>query len=109
MWIKVTTCASIPLREGRSLTLRGRELALFNMGDRFVAVDGRCPHKGGPLSDGIMSGESVVCPLHAWKIGLTTGAVERPATVNACVHVYETRVEDGVVSVHLPMPATKTA
>jgi nitrite reductase (NADH) small subunit len=52
-----------------------REIAIFNLGDRFLAVDNRCPHKGGPLSDGIVSGATVVCPLHAWKVNLETGSV----------------------------------
>ena len=50
-----------------------REIAIFNLGDRFLAVDNRCPHKGGPLADGIVSGTTVVCPLHAWKMSLETG------------------------------------
>ena len=50
------------------------EIAIFNLGDRFVAVDNRCPHQGGPLCDGIVAGDSVVCPLHAWKVNLDTGA-----------------------------------
>lgn len=101
-WIRITDCHNIPAREGRAVTLGEREIAIFNLGDRFLAVDGRCPHKGGPLCDGIVAGDTVVCPLHAWKIGLVTGEVERPTGVKACVHTYATRVEDGVVSVALP-------
>ena len=67
-WVKATACDNIPLREGRAVTFGGRELAIFNMGDRFLATDNQCPHKGGPLCDGIVTGDSVVCPLHAWKV-----------------------------------------
>lgn len=101
-WIRITACENIPPREGRAVRVGEREIALFNVGDRFLAVDGRCPHKGGPLCDGIVSGDTVICPLHAWKIGLSTGEVERPAGVNACVHTYATRIEDGVVMIELP-------
>jgi nitrite reductase [NAD(P)H] small subunit len=80
----------------------GRELAIFNLGDRFLAVDSRCPHKSGPLCDGIITGSSVVCPLHAWKVNLESGAVERPAAAHECVMTYATRVEGGVVLVELP-------
>jgi nitrite reductase [NAD(P)H] small subunit len=80
-----------------------REIALFNLGDRFLAVASRCPHQGGPLADGIVAGASVVCPLHAWKIGLESGCVERPAGSTACVATYPTRVEAGVVMVELPV------
>ena len=100
-WIRITPREQIPPREGRRVVVAGRELALFNLGDRFAAVDNQCPHKGGPLCDGIVAGTAVVCPLHAHKVNLETGRVERPADANACTRIYETRVEDGVVSVHM--------
>lgn len=93
--------SQIPVREGRALHVGDRELAIFNLGDRFLAVDGRCPHQGGPLCDGIVSGETVVCPLHAWKINLANGSVERPQAVKACVRTYPTQVIDGLVTVDL--------
>ena len=103
-WIRVTTCDNIPPREGRAATVAGRELAIFNLGDRFLAVTNRCPHQSGPLCDGIVTGMSVVCPLHAWKVNLNTGLVERPlsAAMNACVTTYPTRVEAGVLLVEMP-------
>jgi nitrite reductase (NADH) small subunit len=102
-WIRVTTTDNVPPREGRAVWLDGRELAIFNLGDRFLVTDNRCPHKGGPLCDGIVSGTSVVCPLHAWKIDLANGSVERPAAAkDHCVATYPARVEEGVVIVGLP-------
>ena len=101
-WVRVTSCDSIPLREGRLVTLAGRDIAIFNLGDRFMATDNRCPHDGGPLCDGIVAGDSVVCPLHAWKFKLETGAVERPASKGDCLATYPTRVEDGIVLLGLP-------
>jgi nitrite reductase (NADH) small subunit len=100
-WIRITACENIPPREGRAVVLGDRELAIFNIGDRFLAVDGRCPHKGGPLCDGIVAGNTVVCPLHAWKIGLQSGEVLRPSGVTACVQTYPTKVEDGVIMLQL--------
>jgi nitrite reductase (NADH) small subunit len=105
-WIRVTTTDSIPLREGRPVTIGGREIAIFNLGDRFLATDNQCPHKGGPLCDGIVTGSSVVCPLHAWKVQLNTGRVERPAEQAACVRTYPTRVEDGIVMLEIPTVLT---
>ena len=101
-WVRVTASDSVPPREGRAVIVGGHEIALFNLGDRFFATDNRCPHRGGPLCDGIVTGSAVVCPLHAWKINLETGAVERPASAAACIRAYPTRVEDGVVLVALP-------
>jgi nitrite reductase (NADH) small subunit len=117
-WIRIATTDSFPRREGRAVSVGGRELAIFNLGpstalgsgpstalgagDRFLAVENRCPHQGGPLADGIVSGCTVVCPLHAWKVRLDTGTVDRPAAAEACVHTFTTRVEDGIVMVQLP-------
>jgi nitrite reductase (NADH) small subunit len=103
-WIRVTHIETLPLREGRPVLLAGRELALFNLGDRVLATDNRCPHQGGPLCDGIVTGSAVVCPLHAWKIDLESGCVLRPtAQDEAGVETYPTRIVDGVVLVGLPL------
>jgi nitrite reductase (NADH) small subunit len=103
-WVRVTTADNIPLREGRAVLIGDRELALFNLGDRFLATDNRCPHQGGPLCDGIVTGSSVVCPLHAWKVNLQNGCVERPAHgKDHCVRTYDTRVDDGVVLIEVPV------
>ena len=101
-WIRVTTTDGIPPREGRAVTLGTRELAIFNLGDRYLAIENRCPHAGGPLSDGIVSGCAVVCPLHAWRVRIDTGEVERPGGASACVRTFATRIEGDVVLVQLP-------
>jgi nitrite reductase (NADH) small subunit len=99
VWIRIGSVHAVPPREGRVVVVGGREIALFNLGDRFLAVDNRCPHKGGPLADGIVSGASVVCPLHAWKIDLDTGSVTRPAAQDTCIVRYPVRVDDGVIAI----------
>jgi len=102
-WIRVTTTDGVPAREGRAVPIGDREIAIFNLGDRFLATDNRCPHQGGPLCDGIVTGASVVCPLHAWKIDLGSGCVVRPAVAKThCVATYPTRIEDGVLLIGLP-------
>jgi len=102
-WMRVTACDNIPPREGRAVSLAGREIAIFNLGDRFLAVDNQCPHKAGPLADGIVTGTSVVCPLHTWKISLEDGRVQRPSgSVDQGVTAYPARVEAGVVVVGVP-------
>ena len=72
-WYPVVEAGAIPLREGRRVVYQDYEAALFNLGDEYLAVDNRCPHKQGPLSHGIVAGKAVFCPLHNWKIGLENG------------------------------------
>lgn len=113
-WIRITDEVNIPVREGRSVRLADREIAIFNLGARFAAIDAACPHRGGPLCDGIVSGtgvpsldcapatgHAVVCPLHGWKVDLQTGEVLKP-DVSVRVETYDVRVSDGVVEVAIP-------
>jgi nitrite reductase (NADH) small subunit len=116
-WTRVTTLDSIPLREGRSVDLGDREIAVFNLGDRVYAIDAACPHRGGPLCDGIVTGSpslacgpvkghAVVCPLHGWKVDLTTGNVLKP-DVSVKVETYEVRLTEGVIEVNIPETIAK--
>jgi nitrite reductase (NADH) small subunit len=97
-WTRITATGNIPPREGRSVAIDGLELAIFNLNDRFVTIENRCPHKGGPLCDGIVSGTTVVCPLHGWRFDLETGMAVR-ASAPACLTTFRTCVEDGIVLV----------
>ena len=72
-WHPVASLEDIPLKEGRRVRWQNQELALFNLGDTFLAVDNQCPHRQGPLADGLVSGKAVFCPLHNWKINLENG------------------------------------
>lgn len=106
-WIRVAHGHDIPLREGRAVRAGNREVAVFNLGDRFLAVENRCPHKGGPLADGIVSGAAVVCPLHAWKISLETGKGVTGPSASSCVETFRTRLEQGVVLLEMSAEVTK--
>src|SRR5690606_4640449 len=71
-------------------------IALFRPAtDRVFALTDRCPHKGGPLSQGIVSGDSVTCPLHGWNIALDSGQACAPDV--GCARRYPVRVVDGEV------------
>ncbi len=66
---------SIPIGEGRNFAIAETHVAIFrNRGNQVFAVQATCPHRGGPLADGLLGGSTLVCPLHAWKFDLTTGA-----------------------------------
>ena len=102
-WTQITQVENIPPLEGRSVTIGDVELAIFNLKDRFVTIENRCPHKGGPLCDGIVSGTAVVCPLHGWRFDLDSGLAVR-ASLPACVATFPTRVQDGIIQVDATAP-----
>lgn len=99
-WIRITDTGSIPLREGRTVKIGRREIAIFHLPDRFVAVDNLCPHNQGPLADGIVKGGSVVCPLHGWNICLESGRVCKP-DLPVGVRTYPVRVADGIIEIEI--------
>lgn len=107
-WIRIVHCRDIPLREGRVVQMNGREIAIFNLGDRFMAVQNQCPHRGGPLADGIVSGMNIVCPLHAWKFNLENGNSVGNSSRGQCLEVFPTRVRDGTVLVQLSVEPSAT-
>ena len=103
-WVRITPVENVPLREGRSVTVDGQELAVFNLGDRFVAMENRCPHRGGPLADGIVSatGEAitVTCPLHNRRVAVDSGCVVKPTgEVALCVRTFPVNVDNGIITV----------
>jgi nitrite reductase (NADH) small subunit len=107
-WLRITETANVPLREGRAVALGDREIAIFNLGASFVAMENRCPHRGGPLADGIVSatGEvlTVTCPLHNWRVAIESGQVVKPTGEDAsCVRTYPVKVENGVIAICLAL------
>jgi nitrite reductase (NADH) small subunit len=85
-----------PLGARRIARERGIAVAVFrSAGDRVFALLDRCPHKGGPLSQGIVFGDSVACPLHNWTIALADGQAKAPDV--GCALSFACKVEDGVV------------
>ena len=65
---------AIPLGEGRTYSVRGEDVAVFRArSGQLFAVQAACPHRGGPLADGLLGGTTLICPLHAWKFDLKTG------------------------------------
>ena len=95
-WTDIGPLAAIPPLRARVVRLAGVAIAVFRTGDdRVFALHDRCPHKGGPLSQGIVHGAWVTCPLHHWTIGLADGAARAPD--EGCARVVNARVEAGRV------------
>ena len=73
--VAVGRVEDVPLHEGRTVTVSGRAIALFHTETGFRALAAACPHRGGPLADGLVGGGVVICPLHGWRIDLSSGEV----------------------------------
>ena len=97
MTVKVCRLEDIPKLGARRFHLAaGAPIAIFrNAADKVFALRDRCPHKGGPLSQGIVFGESVACPLHNMCVDLNTGRLAPPD--DGCVERFAVGVVDGMV------------
>lgn len=100
-WVKVAPFEEVPKlgsRVVRTTNSEGNplEIGVFRLeDDRIFAINNKCPHKAGPLSQGIVYGDKVACPMHNWKISLVTGKAEEPDVgETAC---FNTKVENGFI------------
>ena len=100
-WVKVAPFEDVPqlgARVVRTTNSEGNplEIGVFRLeDDRIFAINNKCPHKAGPLSQGIVYGDKVACPMHNWKISLVTGKAEEPDVgETAC---FNTKVENGFI------------
>jgi nitrite reductase (NADH) small subunit len=92
-WLDVGHASEVPYRGSRLVKTAQGDVAIFKaMDGRIFALWDKCPHKGGPLSQGIVNGHSVTCPLHNWVIGLETGEVQGPDS--GCARKVVLKVED---------------
>jgi nitrite reductase (NADH) small subunit len=100
-WCAAGSLTEIPARGARVVKTGDGNVAVFRTSaDEVFALADRCPHKQGPLSQGIVHGTSVTCPLHDWVIDLNTGSAVGPDS--GCTSSYPVKVEDGLVYVDVP-------
>ena len=104
-WVNVAPLEDIPKLGARVVRTKNKQAEVIEIGvfrtddDRIFAINNSCPHKGGPLSQGIVYGDKAACPLHSWKISLVDGRAEEPDVgETAC---FNTKVENGVVYLEL--------
>lgn len=99
-WLPIGAETDIPLQGARVVKTGYGDIAVFRTAaGEVLAIEDRCPHRGGPLSQGIVHGESVTCPLHNWVISLKTGAAE--GADEGCVRTVPVKREDGRVYLSL--------
>lgn len=93
-WIEIGNIADIPRLGSRVVENNGEEIAIFRTAeDNVFALHNRCPHKNGPLSEGMVHGNKVACPLHNWNIDLKSG--EAIAPDKGCVRRHEVKIDNG--------------
>ena len=85
--------------QGKMVTVNGRHVALFRLGDDFYAIDNLCLHKAGPLCEGFIDNDVVTCPWHGWSYEIRTGTLVQDPRVGVSKH--DVRVEGELVSVRL--------
>ncbi|MBD2869209.1 nitrite reductase small subunit NirD [Paenibacillus arenilitoris] len=96
----VANLSDIDVKGSRKVKINDTEIAVFRLTDGSVlAVENKCPHKGGQLSEGMVCGTAVHCPLHDWKIDLRSGRVHEPD--DGCVTTFETEVDSESGSIYV--------
>ncbi|GGF62103.1 MULTISPECIES: nitrite reductase small subunit NirD [Terasakiella] len=106
-WIEVGTVNDIPKLGARVVKSMRGDIAVFRTADdEIFAIVDSCPHSGGPLSQGIVHGKAVACPLHNWNIDLETGDVLDPD--HGCARVIPVSSKDGIVRIYVEAEATGT-
>jgi nitrite reductase/ring-hydroxylating ferredoxin subunit len=99
--VRVAAVGEIPVGRGKSVEIDGLPIAVFNTGNgQYQALSGSCPHEGGPLADGALLGDSIVCPWHGFDFDVRTGACD--VAPDLSVSVYAVTVAGPDILVELP-------
>lgn len=98
--VRVARVSEIPPGSGREVVVGDRVLAIYNVEGTFHAVDGICPHAGGPLGEGQLTGAIVTCPWHGWQFDVTTGRHCLSSQIRQSI--FPAHVEGDDVFVELP-------
>ena len=96
---KAAKTSEIAPGAGKCVVVEGMEIAIFNVGGRFYAIDNTCPHSAGPLAEGELLGTTVACPWHFWQFEVTTGASKFNPAVKIKTFPVELKGEEVYVTV----------
>lgn len=99
-FVHLANLSDIPEGTGKEFTADGRIVALYHLSGEIYALDGICPHAGGPLAEGQVEGTIVTCPWHGWQFDVTTG--QHCLTENICQEQFRVRVERDKILVEFP-------
>lgn len=98
-FVKMATLAELPPGSSKEVEHEGRIYALFNVDGIISAIDGICPHQGGPLADGVVEGTMVTCPWHGWQFDVRTGKTPLGSRLKQAVYEVRIQGQDVLVAV----------
>ncbi len=97
-FVEAAKTADLMPGQGKTVRARGRDYALFNLDGEYFCIDNECPHQDGPLGDGEIEGDSVLCPWHAWQVNIRTGDV---LGTSQCVAKHACKIEGDMVLIEI--------
>jgi len=98
-FVEIARASELPVGRAKSVRVGNRNVALYHTPKGWFASDGQCPHRGGPLGEGDIIGDEIVCPWHLWGFNLHTGICDGNRDISIVTH--EVKVEDDRVLVRL--------
>jgi len=98
-FVKLATMDELPPGGAKEVEYEGRVYAIFNIGGMLLAIDGICPHQGGPLAEGTVEGTIVTCPWHGWQFDLETGTMPSGSRIKQAVFEVKVEGQDVLVAV----------
>ncbi len=98
-WLKISDVSDICSGNGKVVMLEGKAIALFNLDGHFMAMDNRCPHRGGSLGNGELIGPIVTCPWHGWQFNCRTGSAVENETIVVRTYPLENRSDGLFISI----------
>jgi len=98
-FVKLATLQELPPGGAKEVEFEGRVYAIFNVDGQISAIDGICPHQGGPLADGALEGTTVTCPWHGWQFDVMTGKTPLGPKIKQAVYEVKTEGQDVLVAV----------
>lgn len=98
-WIRVAAVSDVPPGSCGEFVASGRVVALYNVEGQYYALDGICPHQGGPLGKGSLCGSIVTCPWHGFQFDVTTG--QHPTSKSLTHPIFPVKVESGEILVEI--------
>jgi nitrite reductase (NADH) small subunit len=98
-FVKLASLNDLPVGAAKEVEFEGRVYALYNIDGVISAIDGICPHQGGPLADGFVEGTTVTCPWHGWQFDIRSGKTPLGPKITQSVYAVEIDGQDVLVAV----------